>query len=228
MTDEEITLPPLPDTSAYLLLDLDQAEEYARAAVLLDRQQRTAPRATTFPVDTGPLSSIKVYNEIEPSPRPNAEPFSPKEIALMNEKWLHRKALGLAEAAPNTEPVAWIESPHGAIRANPLYRLAPPPQSLAWHIPLYTAPPAPSAERDTRPCGGVPHAGMIRCLDAAIDRLHAGDTPEEVFADFGWSLTVPPDHFAVMRQALEALEERYVGALRDGALDALRAALEGK
>jgi hypothetical protein len=33
---------------------------------------------------------------------------------------------------------------------------------------------------------------------------------------------------AAMRQALEALEERYVGALRDNALDALRAALEPK
>jgi hypothetical protein len=33
---------------------------------------------------------------------------------------------------------------------------------------------------------------------------------------------------AVMRQALEALEERYIGALRDSALDALRAALEPK
>ncbi len=40
--------------------------------------------------------------------------------------------------------------------------------------------------------------------------------------------TSPPDHLAVMRQALEALEERYVGALRDSALDALRAALEGE
>jgi hypothetical protein len=80
-------------------------------------------------------------------------------------------------AAPSAEPVAWIESPHGAIRANPLYRLAPPPQSLAWRIPLYT----------TR-----------------------------------------PDHTALLRQALEALEERYIGALRDNAIDALRAALEPK
>ena len=88
--------------------------------------------------------------------------------------------------------------------------------------------PAPSVERDTRPRWGVPHAGMIRCLDAAIDRLYAGDTPEEVFADFGWSLTVPPDHFAVMQQALDALEERYIGALRDSAIDALRAALGEK
>ena len=30
----------------------------------------------------------------------------------------------------------------------------------------------------------------------------------------------------VMKQALEALEERYVGALRDKAMDALRAALD--
>ena len=33
---------------------------------------------------------------------------------------------------------------------------------------------------------------------------------------------------SVMRQALETLEERYVGALRDNAIDALRAALERK
>ena len=38
----------------------------------------------------------------------------------------------------------------------------------------------------------------------------------------------PPDHTAAMQQALEALEERYVGALRDNAIDALRAALERK
>jgi hypothetical protein len=41
---------------------------------------------------------------------PSAEPFSPKEIALMNEKWLHRKAMGLAEAQPSAEPVAWHKS----------------------------------------------------------------------------------------------------------------------
>jgi hypothetical protein len=35
----------------------------------------------------------------------------------------------------------------------------------------------------------------------------------------------PPDHAALLRQALEALEERYVGALRDNAIVALRAAL---
>jgi hypothetical protein len=37
-----------------------------------------------------------------------------------------------------------------------------------------------------------------------------------------------PDHTALLRQALEALEERYIGALRDNAIDALRKALEEK
>ena len=41
---------------------------------------------------------------------------------------------------PEQEPVAWIESPHGTIRANPLYRINAP-QSVAWSIPLYTALP---------------------------------------------------------------------------------------
>ena len=37
-------------------------------------------------------------------------------------------------------PVAWIESPHGAIRANPLYRINAP-QSVSWSVPLYPHPP---------------------------------------------------------------------------------------
>jgi hypothetical protein len=36
--------------------------------------------------------------------------------------------------------VAWIEAPHGAIKANPMYKMTAP-QSLAWRIPLYTHPP---------------------------------------------------------------------------------------
>lgn len=34
--------------------------------------------------------------------------------------------------------------------------------------------------------------------------------------------THPPDDTALLRQALEAIEERYVGALRDKAITALR------
>jgi hypothetical protein len=44
-------------------------------------------------------------------------------------------------AEPEPEPVAWMEAPHGAIRANPLCRMTLPPSLLAWSIPLYTHPP---------------------------------------------------------------------------------------
>ena len=47
----------------------------------------------------------------------------------------------LAAEQPKQEPVAWMESPHGVIRANPNYRLNFPSQLLHWQIPLYTAPP---------------------------------------------------------------------------------------
>lgn len=46
----------------------------------------------------------------------------------------------LAQPEPTT-PVGWFESPHGAFRANPLYKLEFPSQLLAWSVPVYTAPP---------------------------------------------------------------------------------------
>lgn len=47
----------------------------------------------------------------------------------------------LSESEQDAEPVAWLESPHGGIRANPLYRLTLPPPTPAWQIPLYASPP---------------------------------------------------------------------------------------
>lgn len=49
--------------------------------------------------------------------------------------------LRAALAEPEQEPVAWMESPHGAIRANPLYKHTFSSQLLHWQIPLYTTPP---------------------------------------------------------------------------------------
>ena len=46
-----------------------------------------------------------------------------------------------ALAKSEQEPVGWFESPHGAFRANPLYKLEFPSQLLAWSLPLYTHPP---------------------------------------------------------------------------------------
>lgn len=57
-------------------------------------------------------------------------------------------ALRAALAEPEAEPVAWMESPYGEIRRNPLYKIAAP-QSVEWSIPLYAAlaepPPSKNA-----------------------------------------------------------------------------------
>jgi hypothetical protein len=45
MTDHEITLPPLPNRALRPGAGDDAMQDYARAAVLLDRQQRAAPSA---------------------------------------------------------------------------------------------------------------------------------------------------------------------------------------
>ena len=49
----------------------------------------------------------------------------------------------LAQQAEPVEqmPVGWLESPHGAFRAHPLYKMQFPSQLLQWQIALYTAPP---------------------------------------------------------------------------------------
>jgi hypothetical protein len=137
MTDDEIALPTKPSgefvsycdaysDGAWRGFDADDMESYARAAVLLDRQQHAlrwlaeADRALGLSYDddaAAPSADLPpdIAAEItrrlpelfegDVQPAPSAEPFSQKEIALMNEKWLHRKALGLAEPQPSAEPV---------------------------------------------------------------------------------------------------------------------------
>ena len=57
-------------------------------------------------------------------------------------------ALRAALDEPRPEPVAWMESPHGVIRANPDYRFNFPSQLLHWQIPLYMADDAEALRRD--------------------------------------------------------------------------------
>lgn len=45
------------------------------------------------------------------------------------------------QAEPAQEPAGWFEGPFGAFRANQLYKIAWPASTVAWSIPLYTAPP---------------------------------------------------------------------------------------
>jgi hypothetical protein len=54
------------------------------------------------------------------------------------------------------EPVAFMDSPHGAIRANPAYKWTAP-QSVHWSIPLYAAP-VPAVDLGPEPAPGYcPH-----------------------------------------------------------------------
>ena len=71
--------------------------------------------------------------------RPLFDPEYPDSGYCTNAEWSARKAA--QTAAPTVEPVGWLESPHGAFRANPLYRHDFPPQSMAWQIPVYATPP---------------------------------------------------------------------------------------
>lgn len=82
-----------------------------------------------------------------------AEPYEARRLELQKQiealqEQIKRadmeKALAVAQERerpePTTGPVAWMEAPYGAIRANLLYRWTAP-QTLAWSLPLYAAPP---------------------------------------------------------------------------------------
>ena len=81
-----------------------------------------------------------------------------------------------APTTPNLQPMpaAWIEGPHGAIRANPLFKVNAP-QSVAWQIALYPPPalaaPAPTAEPAAwLPIETAPERGPILVIDMKAAR----------------------------------------------------------
>ena len=77
--------------------------------------------------------------------RAMAEPATQSTHSADCYKWHHACAVARIERAEKVEPVAWMESPHGAIRANPNYKMVFPSQLLAWQIPLYAHPITPPA-----------------------------------------------------------------------------------
>jgi len=60
-----------------------------------------------------------------------------------NNHWQVIARAVLAEHDAQQEPVAWIESPYGAIRANPKYRWEKGPTTVTYSVPLYAHPAAP-------------------------------------------------------------------------------------
>jgi hypothetical protein len=95
----------------------------------------------------------------------------------------------LAARAGQERPVAWVLAASLDILADrgevncTLWSDANKPEQ-EWLEPLYAD--------DPRLTWGVPHAGTIRCLRAAEDRIRAGEPPGDVFADYGWSMTPAP------------------------------------
>ena len=68
------------------------------------------------------------------------EPLNLRDPAVQKRLATQWGYVPAAQAEP-VEPVAWIESPHGAIRSNPNHKFTFPSQLLHWQIPLYTSPP---------------------------------------------------------------------------------------
>jgi hypothetical protein len=227
MTDHEITLPPLPHRALRPGAGDDAMQDYARAAVMLDRQQRAASQgeAVAHVYDLGILARDRVLRENGP---------------------VNNAPLYLAPPQPSAEAVAWVDEravawlegrPRGKITTQLEGR-----KTFERPMPLYAAsPPAPSAEPETFCAGPATPEDMV-IYQAIADNYYKTPSAEPVnlndpaiqkrlAAQWGYvpaPSAEPVDHTAVMREALEALEERYIGALRDNAVDALRAALEGK
>jgi hypothetical protein len=167
MTDT-ITLPRAVVQQALEALENSSPDQYPEdAGVFYDakdalRAALEQPGPCQYPdcVDNGPEGKCTRWLLAECSKSEDYKPHRPAE--------------------PEQEPVAWIESPRGAIRANSLYRITGP-QSLAWSIPLFTHPP----RRETEPAafGALVAISLLTHLGGevadyedvveAVRRLHA-------------------------------------------------------
>jgi hypothetical protein len=225
MTDHGITLPPLPHRALRPGAGDDAMQDYARAAVLLDRQQRDGPhhlvdalqdRAHPAEVLTPSTRSRVVVT----TPAPSAEPVQ-TIIALKSDE---QASLSPGAYQVLTSAVRPSAEPNLVADADAL--LITVHQHLRDALRIPTTPwPDPSAHGHEA-TGRAVHAAFCALRFKVMDALAALTSARCGVTDM--LAASPPDHTALLRQALEALEERYVGALRDNAIDALRAALEPK
>jgi hypothetical protein len=248
MTDD-IPLPPLPlpnhagphGTGTYFSAWSEkQMREAQCAAVLLDRQQRSPsaePVLWQWRRKSDAWSLQYTFNsdvvattddsEVRPlyaaPPAPSAEPVNLNDPAIQKRLAAQWGYVPAPSAAPVKVYNPWRESLENCINGDNYLRATEYLSLIEELDDLYrfraAAPPAPSAEPAA--FRYLYSDGFWRFSNGS--RVNGSD-PVEAQPLY----TTPPDHLAVMRQALEALEERYVGALRDNAIDALRAALERK
>lgn len=90
------------------------------------------------------------------------------------------------QPAASSQPVAWIEGPHGAIRMNLLWKLDPmPPQSVAWSIPLYTmSPKATSGTCAAQPAPMAPIRTALEFIDKySVNTIRTNSKDRDDWAD---------------------------------------------
>jgi hypothetical protein len=251
MSDHGITLPPLPNRALRPGAGDDAMTDYARAAVLLDRQQRPSVECPMCCAEV-----VRVAGAYD-TPAPSAEPVL--TVRRVDGEWvvahcgqednfgktltINFDALGVVgcesldkvqvqPTAPSAEPAIAVVTSSSSFQASISWTLNPLPVGTK----LYASPPAPCAEPVKPVAWLAMHIG-----------IPAQATTDEHTA-LGWAMnggdvrplyTTPPDHREAMRQALDALSEAitYVEAPSwtpstadecQKAIDALRAALEGK
>ena len=103
----------------------------------------------------------------------------------------------------NMGPVGWLESPDGAFRANPLYKIKFPSKLLSWQVPLCMALPQPEQE----PLANINLYELVRSA------FHAGIKTDFKTLDFcekqveQFLNTAPPQRKPLTDELLETLEE---------------------
>ena len=73
---------------------------------------------------------------------------------------------------PKQEPVAWMESPHGAVRVNPLYRFTAGTQTLKWALPLYLHPAPQQTPMTEEQIETTEWSDDIHTIIRAVERYH--------------------------------------------------------
>jgi len=86
-------------------------------------------------------------NELPPLPEPYHGFYATPMYSPDQMRAYALAAVAAAQPVPDApEPAGWFEGPHGTFRANPAYRIAWPPQSVKWHIPVYIAAAHPRGD----------------------------------------------------------------------------------
>ena len=137
--------------------DLGDMKHYARAlrAALAQQEQE--------PLSVEDLARALVASRVIDAAALDDPEGYDDGVMLERVRGLHRRLAALAQQ--EQEPVAWLEAPYGAIKANPKYRIEAP-QTVHWKVPLYANLPRAEPEPPPEPL----HEDKIRAEFREMDR----------------------------------------------------------